>query len=97
MMAKNIDIQGKSGKKIKLGTVGWDQTYSVTSKAKTYTNANDDKIESTTTNNGYNFYAPTKIKVTYYDKLSKTYGSSVLTRSQLIKAAPRLKERGIAI
>jgi len=65
----------KSGKKIKLGKVGADQSYTISKREKVDPATNQTAIEENIKNNGYNLYAPTKIKVTYYDKLSKTYGS----------------------
>ncbi|WP_026496539.1 hypothetical protein [Butyrivibrio sp. WCD3002] len=69
----------KSGKTVRLSKVGkdYDSSYSSTKK---YTNWWSDEYGSTsTTIKDRNFYAPTQIRITYYDKLLKQYGTSAYT------------------
>lgn len=82
----------KSGKKIKLSTVNdVSYSYSYTSKKNSsgtynYTGADGTSAETYTyTKNGYTLYAPTQIKVTYYDKLSKSYGTRTFTVYRAVK------------
>ncbi|WP_026499582.1 hypothetical protein [Butyrivibrio sp. WCD2001] len=77
----------KNNKKIKLSTIGYDATYSNSSKSRgkantatgktNYwdTNAAGNPVEETTTNNGYSLYAPTIVKVTVLDKLNDQYAT----------------------
>ena len=82
----------KSGKKIKLSTVNdVSYSYTETSKKKSsgtyyYTGADGTSARTyTNTTNGYTLYAPTQIKVTYYDKLSKSYGTRTFTVYRAVK------------
>ncbi|WP_026526051.1 hypothetical protein [Butyrivibrio sp. VCD2006] len=83
----------KSGKKITLSTVGYDQSHTVEKTARAnsdgtgyyYENEAKQAVKEKTTNNGYNLYAPTHIKITYYDTLGKTYGTVGRTIYRVVK------------
>jgi hypothetical protein len=66
----------KSGKTIKLNSVGtsYDSAYSYTSKSAK--NRKGELNTSTTNTKSRNFYAATSIRIVFYDKLSKSYGTS---------------------
>ena len=67
----------KSGKTIKLGTTPQydsDDNVEYTYYATDYTRTSNDSDSSVSVNKKISaIYAPTKIRVTYYDKITKTY------------------------
>jgi hypothetical protein len=71
----------KSGRTLKLSKVGenYDSSLSNTTKYEWNTNRKGEKESSSTTSKDRNFYAPTKIRITYYDKLLKQYGTTAYT------------------
>ncbi len=72
----------KSGKKITLGTVTSKSEFNRTGSHtyKDYKNANGEKVTSSSSGKEMDgFYAPTIIRVTYFDKLNKEYGVSTRT------------------
>jgi hypothetical protein len=68
----------KSGKTIKLSTVGTDYDSSFSYTMKDSKNSKDELINYSSNTKDRNLYAPTKVRVTVYDKLTKTY--SVITK-----------------
>ena len=83
----------RSGKKIKLSTVGWDQASVREFKARTdsagknptQSNEAGAAVTQKQTDNAYNLYAPTHIKVTVYDKLNKEYSTIDRTIYRVVK------------
>lgn len=69
----------KSGKTIKLSKVGekYDSSFSSTKKDKNWFNDEYGSVSSTSKTR--NFSAPTEIRITYYDKLLKNYGTATYT------------------
>ncbi|MCR5100193.1 MAG: hypothetical protein K6B41_02415 [Butyrivibrio sp.] len=66
----------KSGKQLKLSTVGYNngnETTVTAYKGYDYVAKASTAITSTSTDSDKSLYAPTAIKVTYYDKVTKTY------------------------
>ena len=64
----------KSGKTIKLGTVGYNSGIDVsTTTSSRYTNSKEQYIVTDNRMNSREVAAPTSIRVTYYDKLEKRY------------------------
>ena len=63
----------KSGKTLKLSTVGYNGTLAETTNYKKMKNANGDLVNSTSTSKGQYNLAPTVIRITYYDKDAREY------------------------